>query len=377
MATYMSLAPNSVVGDYQVLSKIGAGGMGEVYKVRHLISDRMEAMKVLLPGRDQGQIPDRFLREVRVLASLQHPHIAGLHTAFRQDERVFMIMEFVEGETLRSKMRSSALNMADGVRYMIQVLSALSYAHSRGVVHRDIKPSNIVITGGDEAKLLDFGLALSRSDANLTVQGNILGSLHYMSPEQVRGEPADFRSDIYSTGMTLYELLTGKLAIDGPTDFAIISAHLDSTPLAPGVLNRAIPARVSDAVMRAIAKAPADRFASAAEFSRELEDALADDGPTMSLVTVMLPVRATGSASSGSSAAAKATPAPTSGSTTLDPAKLDSVSRELASFIGPIAKVVVKRAASRCTTLQELYASVAKEIESENDRKRFLAAKLK
>ena len=369
MQNAMMLATDTVIGDYRVLSRLGAGGMGEVYKVRHLISDRVEAMKVLLPGREEGQIAERFLREVRVVASLQHPHIASLHTAFRLQERVYMIMEFVEGDTLRAKMRSGALDLGTGIQYITQVLSALQYAHSRGVVHRDIKPSNVMITGENQAKLLDFGLAFTKTDPNLTVQGNIIGSLHYMSPEQVRGEQSDFRSDIYSTGMTLYELLTGKVAMDGATDYAIITAHLEKTPPAPFEVNPKIPLRLSDAVMRAIQKKPENRFASAAEFSTELERALLDDSPTMSMMTVALAPSSRGSSGAGSSGA------PKSGSTTIEAAKLDSVSRELATFIGPIAKVVVKRAASRCTTIQELYASVAKEIESEKERLRFLAMK--
>lgn len=363
------LAPDTIIGDYRVLSRLGAGGMGEVYKVRHLISDRVEAMKVLLPGRDEGQIADRFLREVRVLASLQHPHIASLHTAFRRDERVHMIMEFVEGDTLRAKMRSGALDLATGVRYITQVLSALHYAHSRGVVHRDVKPSNVIITQDNQAKLLDFGLAFTGTDPNLTVQGNIIGSLHYMSPEQVRGEQADFRSDIYSTGMTLYELLTGKIPMEGATDYAIITAHLEKTPVAPAEINSSVPKRISDAVMRAIQKRPEGRFASAAAFSSELDQALYDDAPTMSMVKVAYAPSQRNAGGVGSSAALG------SGSSSIDPGKLDSVSRELANFIGPIAKVVVKRAASRCTTVQELYASVAQEIDSEKERARFMATR--
>src|SRR5271169_6879232 len=203
----MALRAGQTIGDYHVLSQLGSGGIGEVYKVRHAISQRVEALKLLRSDRHGSELSERFLREIRVLASLSHPHIAQLHTAFQVNEQVAMVMEYIEGEDLQWKMRSPWPRRAmEGIDYVRQVLSALEYAHARGVVPRDIKSSNIVITPGGEAKLLDFGMAFRTADASSTRPGHVMGTLHFMSPEQVRGERVDARSDLYSTGAMLYEV---------------------------------------------------------------------------------------------------------------------------------------------------------------------------
>jgi len=154
----MNLEIGSIVGDYQVVGILGAGGMGQVYKVRNVISDRVEAMKVLLPDLvNQPDLADRFLREIKVQGSLEHPNIAALHTAVRVDNQLLMLMEFVEGVTLDQKLKDGPLPAAEAVNYIMQVLSALDYAHARGVVHRDIKPANMMLTSGGVVKLMDFG----------------------------------------------------------------------------------------------------------------------------------------------------------------------------------------------------------------------------
>lgn len=187
------------VGDYEIVSMLGAGGMGQVYRVRNVISDRTEAMKVLLP--DLAAEPDlaaRFTSEIRMLASFDHPNIAQLHTALQVDNQLVMVMEFVEGLTLAQRAEQGAIPQTDLVNYLQQVLSALSYAHGRGVVHRDIKPANVMVTLAGTAKLMDFGIARSSVESDLTRPGTSLGSLAYMSPEQARGGTVDARSDIYS-----------------------------------------------------------------------------------------------------------------------------------------------------------------------------------
>jgi serine/threonine protein kinase len=268
----MPLEPGEIVGDYRVLGILGEGGMGQVYKVQNVLSNRIEAMKILLPDLSvQPQQLERFLREIQVQASLVHPNIASLHTASRQDNRLLMFMELVDGETLAARLAAGALPVEQTVNITTQLLNALSYAHERGVVHRDIKPSNIMLTPGGVAKLLDFGLAAARGDKRLTMTGNVLGSLHYMSPEQVRGDAPTPASDIYSLGLTVYEMLTGRRGIEGPSDYAVMTAHLQSMPEPPANINPEVPELLSRIVLQAVSKAPSARFASALEFKGALD----------------------------------------------------------------------------------------------------------
>jgi serine/threonine protein kinase len=368
----MPLRPGQNIGDYEIISHLGQGGVGEVYKVRHVISQRVEALKLLRSDRNRADLSDRFLREIRLLAGLSHPHIARLNTAFQHEDQIAMVMEFIEGDDLYLKLHSPWPHRAmEGITYVRQVLSALVYAHARGVIHRDIKPSNIMITFENEAKLLDFGMAFQSAEMSHTRPGYVLGSLHYMSPEQVRGERVDARSDLYSTGVTLYEILTGRRPFDGKTEYEVMTGHLREEPKRPAELNPSIPDNVSQTILRAMAKDAAQRFQTAVEFLVALQGISFDEVQTLETLAIQAPPPASSaplSASKGS-----ATPRASSGS--FEPKILDSVSRELAAFIGPIAKVVVKRAADRCSSIEELYASVAAEIDSERDRSQFLAKK--
>jgi serine/threonine protein kinase len=259
------------VGDYEILSILGMGGMGKVYKVRNVISDRVEAMKILLPDLTSNQsLADRFLREIRLLATLTHPNIAALRTALTYENQLVMIMEFVEGETLANRAARAPLSSADAVSYADQVLSALSYAHKQNIIHRDIKPANMMLTPQGVVKLMDFGIARSAKDGSLTSTGMTLGSLNYMPPEQVRGESADSRSDIYSFGVSLYELLTGKLPFQGDSQYSLMTAHLNETPPAPITIRGDLPTGLNEIIMMAIAKDPANRFQSADAFRAAL-----------------------------------------------------------------------------------------------------------
>src|SRR5690242_19809952 len=207
------------VGDYEIVEVLGAGGMGQVYKVRNVLSNRIEAMKVLLPnagGDPEGTA--RFLREIQVQATLDHPNIACLHTAQMNGDQIVMILEFVEGSTIEKLLEHGTLGVRESVAYTTQVLSALAYAHERGVVHRDIKPANIMRTPQGAIKLLDFGIARMKQDRRLTQTGSTVGSLYYMSPEQIRGAQPDPRSDLYSLGITLYEMVTGRRPFEGTSD---------------------------------------------------------------------------------------------------------------------------------------------------------------
>ena len=267
----MALQIGDIVGDYEIIGTLGKGGMGTVFRVRNLLSDRVEAMKVALPDLNADPaLADRFLREIRLHASLEHPHIAGLRTALRIDNQVLMIMELVEGASLDEHLRQGPLELKSAIRYVDQVLSALDLAHSRGIIHRDIKPANIIVTPEGSVKLTDFGIARSASERNLTQTGLALGSLYYMSPEQVQAQPADQRSDIYSLGVTFYEMATGRRPIDGASEYAILNAHLTHTPVPPGSLNPGVPMMLGAAIMKALAKQPMDRFQTAAEFREAL-----------------------------------------------------------------------------------------------------------
>jgi len=370
----MPIIVGDQVGDHEVIGTLGSGGMGHVYKVRHTISHRVEAMKVLLPGRPATEeIAQRFLREIRLLASLDHPNIAALHTAHRHEGELIMIMEFIEGQTLREKLDANSVMMGKSVDYIQQVLSGLAYAHARGIIHRDIKPSNIMINREDRVKLVDFGLAFPTLGSDVTRPGAILGSLHYMSPEQVMGEQLDARSDLYSVGVTLYQLITGRLPFDGAGEYAIASSHLRAMAADPISINPNIPPQLSEAVTKSLAKSPENRFQTAADFLEAIRAIRWDEATTL-----LIPAHRTRDPNEHTPAVyGSVSPFGNSKKTALDPNALESVSRELAFHIGPIARLVVNRAAKQAINLDELYTLVAKEIDAEESRKRFLATRRK
>ncbi len=268
----MSLEVGSRIGDYEIVSTLGAGGMGKVFKVRNVISDRIEAMKVLLPDLEQQpELADRFMREIKVQASLQHPNIAALHTALRVDNQLLMLMELVDGITLDQRLQQGPVPLRDAVDYIGQVLGALGYAHQHGVIHRDIKPANVMLTPTGTVKLMDFGIAKGAADRKLTMTGTTMGSLYYMSPEQIKGMAnLDPRADLYSVGVSLYELVTGKKPFDGDSQFAIMAAHLEKNPVPPITLDGKLPQILNDVILMSIAKDPEQRFQSAEAFGAAL-----------------------------------------------------------------------------------------------------------
>jgi serine/threonine-protein kinase len=370
------LDSGSALGEYEILGELGTGGIGKVYKARHRISQRVEALKVL--QQDQVGTPEmveRFVREIRVLASLNHPNIAALHTAFRQEDRLVMVMECVEGEALNSPSVIRRLSIGQAVEYVRQVLQALVYAHARGVIHRDIKPSNIVIVElpTPTAKLLDFGLAVSGRDPSFTASGTIMGSLYYMSPEQVRGQRVDARSDLYSLGVTLYEIVSGRRPFEGGSQYEILDGHLRQQPASPTDVNPNVPPRLAGVILKALVKDPAARYQSAAEFLRVLEAYMAESSGTRvdpGAATTPIPMPGVPSPRTDTMRAEQSV-------AWITPPVVKEVAKLLAEYIGPIAHIIVERTASRCRNVDELYAAVALEIESAQDRAKFLASQPK
>ncbi len=279
------------VGDYEVIGGLGNGGMGAVYKVRNLLSERVEAMKILLPNlAGDPALAERFLREIKLQASLDHPHIAKLHTAFHDSNQLLMVMEFVEGVSVEKLLAHGALLAHDAVNYARQVLEALAYAHARGVVHRDIKPANLMLTPSGSIKLLDFGIAHMKADYKLTQTGTTLGSLYYIAPELINGGEPDPRCDLYSLGVVLYEMVTGRKPFQGESQYSILAAHMQTTPPAPAEAAPWIAGPLNDVILKAMAKDPADRFQSAEAFKAAMESAA---GPAADqAATQVLPVSA-------------------------------------------------------------------------------------
>ena len=260
----MDLVAGQTIGDYEVLGAIGSGGMGKVYKVRSIVSQRIEALKVLLPDLSaQPELTEGFLREIRISAGLDHPNIASVRMAQQIDNQLLMVMEFVDGSTLGELMHKARVPLDRSLTYVSQALAALEYAHSRGVIHRDINPGNIMITPAGQVKLMDFGIARLTTDSRLTKTGLMVGSVHYMSPEQIEGHELDARSDIYSLGVTFYELVTGKRPFDGASEYQITAAHLKGAPQPPIELDRSLPPLVNEVILTALARNVANRFASA------------------------------------------------------------------------------------------------------------------
>ncbi len=267
----MTEEANKRIGDYQILDELGSGGMGRVWRVRNVITDRVEAMKVLLPDlAGRQELAARFQREIKLMASLNHPNIAALRTAFTADNQLYMVMEYVEGTNLADKLEKGPIAVGDAVNYISQVLSAVSYAHQQHIIHRDIKPANMMLTPQGVIKLMDFGIARAGEERSLTMTGTTMGSLSYMSPEQVKGEATDARSDLYSVGVSLYEFVTGQRPFTATSDYSIMAAHVKEAPKPPVELHPGLPAALNEIILMAIAKDPAQRFQTADAFRNAL-----------------------------------------------------------------------------------------------------------
>ncbi len=265
-----------IIGTFRIEQKIGEGGMGAVYRGRDLMLEREVAIKALRPElARQPELVARFRSEAVTLAKLNHSHIATLYNFLRHGDDYFMVMEFVRGSTLEAIIRQTgAIETECAVRLFCQALEGIAHAHALGVIHRDIKPANIMLTANDEVKVMDFGIARVLGSARQTKTGRLIGTLEYMSPEQMRSQETDARSDVYSLGILLYEMLTGRVPFQSTSDYELMRAQVEDEPIAPRDFKGDIPLAVELAILRALAKDPAARFQSAIEFRAALISAV-------------------------------------------------------------------------------------------------------
>lgn len=333
----MSYQPGDRIGDYEVMAVLGAGGMGKVYKVRNLISDRVEAMKVLLPNlAEQPELGERFVREIKLQATLNHPNIAALHTALHFENQLLMLMEFVDGITLDELVRSGPLRLDEAIYYIAQVCDALAYAHSKGIIHRDLKPSNMMLTPEGVVKLLDFGIAKFAQDRSMTKTGFLVGSLPYISPEQIEGAPdIDARTDIYSLGITLYQLVTGRVPFEADSEYSLMRKHLQEMPVPPLQVMPDVPQGLNDIILTAIEKDRSRRFQSAAAMGAALRSLASSLG-----VTTAAPAMAAAPSGGGWSAPAP-TPEQAWGTAPPVPEPRKHSNRALYIVIGSVATIAV------------------------------------
>ncbi len=280
----MAILPGRRLGPHEILAAIGAGGMGEVYRARDTRLDRIVAIKIL-PDHlaDRADLRERFEREARTIASLNHPHICAIYDVGHQDGTDYLVMEYLEGETLAQRLVKGPLPAEHVLQYAIQIADALDKAHRKGITHRDLKPGNIMLTKSG-AKLLDFGLAkLTQPDAlsdatlsglpknSITGEGTIIGTLQYMAPEQLEGGEVDARTDIFAFGAVVYEMATGKKAFEGKSQASLIAKILETNPPPMSSLQPMTPPEVERIVHSCLAKAPDERWQSAADLARELK----------------------------------------------------------------------------------------------------------
>lgn len=259
-------------GRYEVLERIGAGGMAIVYKAMDLLLNRVVTIKVL---REQFVTDEdfirRFRREAQSAASLSHPNIVSIYDVGKDGDTEYIVMEFVEGRNLKEIIREYApLSTEQAINLARQITGAIQNAHEHHIIHRDIKPHNILVTADGHAKVTDFGIARAVSSATVTHTGDIVGSVHYLSPEQAKGIQSNEQSDIYSLGIVLYELLTGKVPYDGETPIAIALKHLQQQPVPPSKLNPRIEKDLEGVIMRAISKSPEQRYLTAKDLLEDL-----------------------------------------------------------------------------------------------------------
>jgi tRNA A-37 threonylcarbamoyl transferase component Bud32 len=350
------------LGKYEIRSVLGRGAMGIVYKGYDPHIERTVAIKTvrkdLVDKELTAQFLSRFRNEARAAGRLHHPNIVGIYEYGEDDNVAFIAMEFVDGIGLREYLdRKARFEFGQLVNIMGQLLHALEFAHERGVVHRDIKPANLIMTAKGELKIADFGIA--RIDTSeLTMDGTVLGTPSYMSPEQCTGRPSDHRSDLFSAAVVFYELLAGEKPFTGTLE-ALMYQICTVEPRPPSqVAKLVLPVALDEMLLKALAKSPDARFQTAREFRLALAVAVgaassldgADDATLLNMSAGALP------------------PAPK----TWDDTILTTAERELARFVGPLAKLLVRKAAAKTTDVGELYSILATNIGDPQQRRRFV-----
>jgi eukaryotic-like serine/threonine-protein kinase len=347
--------------------------MGVIYRAHDPEIDRTVAIKLiradLLTGEDRADYIQRFRREAQAAGRCMHPNIVAIYDFATHEGNPFLAMEYVDGISLDRARAPGGLVPADAVFIVLQVLDALGAAHALGITHRDIKPANILLVGGTVVKVTDFGI--SRFDnSELTSDGSVIGTPSYMSPEQCRGQVADARSDLFSTGVVLYELLCGERPFTGRSTVEVVQRVLREEPSDLHTRKPEVPRALSTAVAQALAKVPTDRYENAAAMAASLRAAMAGDpeAATLSDRTVVLPRARVNEA--------PASPRSMSGTllgSTIDTATLSTLERRLAQHVGPIARVLVQSAVRGCDTIEALCERLASNVAEPVERNRFRA----
>jgi len=346
------------IGRYRIEALLGTGAMGEVYRAHDPAIDRLVAIKVVRPelvaGSGGAQLLERFRREARAAGRRFHPNIVAIWDFGDDNGTPFLVMELVEGQSLDQLIKScGSLEPRRSVAIITQVLSALGFAHASGIVHRDIKPSNIMVLPGEQVKVADFGIARLEA-SEFTIVGDLLGTPAYMAPEQLSGGPIDHRTDLFATGVILFEMLTGVKPFRGKSITEIISFMERRGPEDIRALNPGVPEAMKHVIGKSVAFDPAQRYADAAAFSKAVADAMP-----------ALP---------GESPPPAANAAQTiSDEASFSPELLRETERDLATFIGPMASIAVKRAVRNASDLLALYGLLARHVADPKDRAEFLA----